>query len=90
MKLSELNDGEEIEDQLINAVDKYGVEKKKGNISRKQANDNPNRSEPDDSIPHQTDRSGNQQTASNNNSRIRKFVGATGGTKDKIKPTGVE
>ena len=90
MKLSELNGDEEIEDQLIDAVDKYGVEKKKGNITRKQANDNPDKSEPEDSIPHQVDRSGNQQAASSRDQRVRRFVGATGGTRDKIKPTGME
>jgi hypothetical protein len=89
MKLNELND-DDIEDQLIQSADKYNIAKTKGNITRKQATDDPDKTTPDDSIPQQPDRSGNQQTAASSSQRVRKFVGATGGSRGKIKPKGEE
>lgn len=70
MKLIELND-----DQIIEPPDKYSIAKRKGNISRKQANNNPDKTEPNDSIPNQVTRSGNQQAISSNDDKINKFIG---------------
>jgi hypothetical protein len=83
MRLDRLND----ENPLDLQIDGYTTAKGKGNINRKQANDNPDKSEPNDSIPHQSDRSGNQYAVATNDQDELELLGAAEGDRDENKPS---
>lgn len=86
MKLSFLNENYE-EDQIFdNALGKYVKYRGSGNINQKQAVDDPDKDASDDSIPDQTDRSGNQAAPGTNDPEKRKFLGVSGNSRDKQSP----
>jgi len=87
MKLKSIN--ENFKDELLdNTISKYVQARGRGNINRKQATDNPNKTvHPDNADDiEQPDRSGNQTTTSTNDSDVKDMVGASEGDRDRNKP----
>lgn len=86
MKLNFLNETYEEDEIFDQALGKYVKARGAGNINKKQAIDDPDKDDSDDSMPNQTDRSGNQTAPGTNDPENRKFLGASGNSRDKQSP----
>ena len=86
MKLKFLNEDHEEDELFDNALGKYVKHRGAGNINQKQAVDDPDKDNSDDSMPNQTDRSGNQSAPGTNDPRKRQFLGMAGNSRDKQSP----
>ena len=86
MKLSTLNENQEEDDIFDNSLGKYVKARGMGNINQKQAVDDPDKDDSNNTMPKQTDRSGNQAAPGTNDPNKEKLLGTSGNSRDKQSP----
>jgi len=79
MKLKIINEDFDEDELFDNSLSKYVRARGRGNINKKQAEDDPDKTE-------QPDRSGNQTAAATNDKDVKDMVGASEGDRDRNKP----
>lgn len=87
MRLKFLNEGYKEDELFDNSLSKYVRARGKGNINRKQATDNPDKTVHPDNADDikQPDRSGNQHTTATTDKDANDLLGASGNSRDKQK-----